>query len=150
MFRLSHLILSITPLLNCLIVSCLILFYFILGVILQLVSMTEFYHNYLQVRRKGEERSLFLIHPPSLVFAVPSSLYYFHQKKLCPHFCFFILFLELDGVQSLGEYGQGKRVVVVAATNRPDMLDPALIRPGRIDRKVGEREGEISHFNSYF
>jgi SpoVK/Ycf46/Vps4 family AAA+-type ATPase len=40
------------------------------------------------------------------------------------------LLTELDGVQGL------KRVVVVAATNRPDMLDPALTRPGRIDRKV--------------
>jgi transitional endoplasmic reticulum ATPase len=35
---------------------------------------------------------------------------------------------ELDGLDSL------KDVVVIAATNRPDMIDPALMRPGRIDR----------------
>lgn len=43
------------------------------------------------------------------------------------------LLSELDGIQS-GKDAQ--RVIVVAATNRPDMLDAALIRPGRIDRKV--------------
>jgi transitional endoplasmic reticulum ATPase len=35
---------------------------------------------------------------------------------------------ELDGLESL------KDILVIAATNRPDILDPALIRPGRIDR----------------
>jgi len=40
------------------------------------------------------------------------------------------LLTELDGLEEL------KDVVVVAATNRPDMVDPALIRPGRIERHV--------------
>ncbi|MCL7411952.1 MAG: CDC48 family AAA ATPase [Methanosarcinaceae archaeon] len=37
---------------------------------------------------------------------------------------------ELDGIEEL------KDVVIVAATNRPDMVDPALLRPGRFDRLI--------------
>jgi transitional endoplasmic reticulum ATPase len=37
---------------------------------------------------------------------------------------------EMSGLEEL------KGVVVVAATNRPDMIDPALLRPGRIDRQI--------------
>ncbi|PHS01290.1 MAG: cell division protein FtsH [Blastopirellula sp.] len=37
---------------------------------------------------------------------------------------------EMDG------FDQGQTVIVVAATNRPDVLDPALLRPGRFDRHI--------------
>ena len=40
------------------------------------------------------------------------------------------LLTELDGIEAL------RNVVVVAATNRPDLVDPALLRPGRLDRIV--------------
>jgi cell division protease FtsH len=40
------------------------------------------------------------------------------------------ILVEMDG------FGTDTNIIIVAATNRPDILDPALLRPGRFDRRV--------------
>ena len=47
------------------------------------------------------------------------------SNTLVPMFC-----AEMDGIESLHD------VVIILATNRPDLIDPAILRPGRIDRKI--------------
>ena len=44
---------------------------------------------------------------------------------------------QMDGFDALGQ------VKMIMATNRPDTLDPALLRPGRLDRKIEIRESQL-------
>ena len=47
------------------------------------------------------------------------------------------LLVEMDG------FGVNRGIIVMAATNRVDILDPAILRPGRFDRKVGVGRPDI-------
>ena len=51
---------------------------------------------------------------------------------------------EIDGLEEL------KNVVVVAATNRPDMVDPALLRPGRLERFIYIRPPDVKEREKIF
>jgi transitional endoplasmic reticulum ATPase len=54
------------------------------------------------------------------------------------------LLTELDGIESL------ENVVVIAATNRPDIVDPAVLRPGRIDRLIFVPAPDVKSLNEIF
>ena len=47
------------------------------------------------------------------------------SNTVVPMFC-----AEMDGIESLQD------VVIILTSNRPDLIDPAILRPGRIDRKI--------------
>ncbi|OHE89592.1 MAG: hypothetical protein A3G75_05615 [Verrucomicrobia bacterium RIFCSPLOWO2_12_FULL_64_8] len=47
------------------------------------------------------------------------------SNTVVPMFC-----SEMDGIESLQD------VIIILASNRPDLIDPAILRPGRIDRKI--------------
>jgi cell division protease FtsH len=48
------------------------------------------------------------------------------------------LLVEMDGFES------NEGVIIIAATNRPDVLDPALLRPGRFDRRVVVNKPDVA------
>jgi proteasome-associated ATPase len=54
---------------------------------------------------------------------------------------------ELDGLQAL------ENVVIIGATNREDLIDPAILRPGRLDRKIRiprpDRQAALEIFSKY-
>src|SRR6058998_4255407 len=54
-------------------------------------------------------------------------------STLVPMFC-----AEMDGIDSLND------VVIILASNRADLIDPAILRPGRIDRKIRVRRPDLA------
>lgn len=76
-------------------------------------------------RKEGLLPFLFIDEAESILGTRRSARSYNIANTLVPMFC-----AELDGVDSLQD------VVVIIASNRPDLIDPAVLRPGRIDRKI--------------
>lgn len=76
-------------------------------------------------RREGYLPFLFIDEAESILGTRRASRYSSILSTLVPMFC-----TEMDGIESLNE------VVIILASNRADLIDPAILRPGRIDRKI--------------
>src|SRR5438132_582605 len=76
-------------------------------------------------RREGFIPFLFIDEAESILGTRRASRYSSILSTLVPMFC-----SEMDGIDSLND------VVIILASNRADLIDPAILRPGRIDRKI--------------
>src|SRR4051812_35471284 len=76
-------------------------------------------------RQEGFLPFLFIDEAESILGTRRASRYSNILSTLVPMFC-----SEMDGIDSLHD------VVIILASNRADLIDPAILRPGRIDRKI--------------
>ncbi|HEX8679080.1 MAG TPA: AAA family ATPase, partial [Chthoniobacterales bacterium] len=79
-------------------------------------------------RREGYMPFLFIDEAESILGTRRASRHSNILSTLVPMFC-----SEMDGIDSLDD------VVIILASNRADLIDPAILRPGRIDRKIKVR-----------
>jgi proteasome-associated ATPase len=93
-------------------------------------------------RREGFLPFLFIDEAESVLGTRRASRYSNILSTLVPMFC-----AEMDGIDSLGD------VVIILASNRADLIDPAILRPGRIDRKIKvhrpDKEGARAIYRIY-
>jgi len=93
-------------------------------------------------RREGYMPFLFIDEAESILGTRRASRHSNILSTLVPMFC-----SEMDGIDSLND------VVIILASNRADLIDPAILRPGRIDRKIKvnrpNREGARSIYRIY-
>ena len=76
-------------------------------------------------RNEGALPFIFIDEAESVLGTRRASRSFNISSTLVPMFC-----SEMDGIESLHD------VVIILASNRPDLIDPAVLRPGRIDRKI--------------
>lgn len=93
-------------------------------------------------RRDGYMPFLFIDEAESILGTRRASRHSNILSTLVPMFC-----SEMDGIDSLND------VVIILASNRADLIDPAILRPGRIDRKIKvnrpNREGARDIYGIY-
>jgi proteasome-associated ATPase len=75
---------------------------------------------------------LFIDEAESILGTRHGGRYHTMASTLVPMFC-----TEMDGLEPL------QNVVVILASNRADLIDPAILRPGRIDRKIKVRRPDV-------
>jgi proteasome-associated ATPase len=81
-----------------------------------------------QKRREGYLPFIFIDEAESILGTRRSMRTHHIANTVVPMFC-----TEMDGIESLQD------VVIILASNRHDLIDPAILRPGRIDRKIKVR-----------
>ncbi|MCX7915257.1 MAG: AAA family ATPase [Verrucomicrobiae bacterium] len=93
-------------------------------------------------RKQGFMPFLFIDEAESILGTRHASRHFNMSSTLVPMFC-----SEMDGIESLHD------VVIILASNRADLIDPAILRPGRIDRKIKvhrpDKEGAREIFQIY-
>ena len=102
----------------------------------------EIFSTAREKRREGYLPFLFIDEAESILGTRRASRYSNILSTLVPMFC-----SEMDGIDSLHD------VVIILASNRADLIDPAILRPGRIDRKIKvnrpNREGARAIYRIY-
>ncbi|MEW6157105.1 MAG: AAA family ATPase [Verrucomicrobiota bacterium] len=89
-----------------------------------------------QCRERANEGALaflFIDEAESILGTRRAGRYHSILSTLVPMFC-----TEMDGLEPL------QNVVVILASNRADLIDPAILRPGRIDRKIRVHRPDLS------
>ncbi|MBI2502249.1 MAG: AAA family ATPase [Candidatus Latescibacteria bacterium] len=81
-----------------------------------------------QKRKEGYLPFIFIDEAESILGTRRSMRTHHIANTVVPMFC-----TEMDGIESLQD------VVIILASNRHDLIDPAILRPGRIDRKIKVR-----------
>jgi len=88
-------------------------------------KVREIFKKARDYKEKGQVPFIFIDEAESILGTRQAMRGHNISNTLVPMFC-----AEMDGIQSLRD------TVVILATNRPDLIDPAILRPGRIDRKI--------------